>query len=674
VGIGPSRNAVEWGIRPTAEERTVCGIAGVFGPREGAREQLLRETVEGMTATIRHRGPDDNGIWVDPTAGVGLGSRRLAVIDLSREGHQPMTSASGRYVIAFNGEIYNFRALRRDLEVRGHSLRGHSDTEVLLAAIEEWGVIPALERSNGMFAFALWDRQERTLRLARDRIGEKPLYYCWAGRTLLFGSELKALRAHPAFSADIDRGALAQFLRHKYVPAPRSIYRGVTKLPPGSVVSIDAAGRTSSPNAYWSVVDAAAAGLEDPFRDSIGDAADAMDECLRDAVRLRMEADVPLGAFLSGGIDSSTVVAMMQAQSDRPVRTFTIGVRQPGYDEAANAAEVARHLGTDHTELYVTAEEAMAVIPSLPEIYDEPFADSSQIPTLLVSKLARERVTVSLSGDGGDEVFGGYNRYAWGPAVWRRTGWLPTSVRRAGANGLRTLSPGSWERVFRAAGPLLPRRMRQRNPGEKLHKLAAALEADGVDETYRSLVSHWSNPDQVVLGSEEPPDGLGEGSSIADPTRRMMLLDTLTYLPDDILVKLDRATMAVSLEGRVPYLDHRVVEMAWRMPLPMHVSDGVGKRLLRRILHRYVPPALVERPKWGFGIPTGSWLRGPLRGWAEALLEPARLRREGLLDPGPIRAAWAEHLSGRRNRQYELWDVLMFQAWLEASDRDAVAA
>jgi asparagine synthase (glutamine-hydrolysing) len=652
----------------------VCGIAGAFVPQADQNEASLHERVEAMTSTLRHRGPDDQGVWLDAAAGVGLGARRLAIIDLSRQGHQPMTSSSGRYVIAFNGEVYNFRSLRKELESLGHTFRGHSDTEVLLAAIEAWGLFAALERSNGMFAFALWNRADRSLRLVRDRLGEKPLYYGWSGRTLLFGSELKALRTFPGFAAGIDRQAVAQFLRHKYVPAPRSIYQGVAKLPPGSVVSIDAEGHVSEPVAYWSAEEVARRGLSDPFRGSPDEAANALEECLGDAVRLRLEADVPVGAFLSGGIDSSTLVALMQSQTSRPVRTFTIGVRQPGYDEAAHAAAVARHLGTDHTELYVTAEEAMSVIPSLPEIYDEPFADSSQIPTFLVSKLARDRVTVSLSGDGGDEVFGGYNRYAWGRAVWQRTGWLPPAVRRVGAMGLRSVSPSSWESAFRAAGPLLPRAMRQRNPGEKLYKLAGALEADGIDQMYRSLVSHWRNPGAVVLGGDEPPDDPEAGDGISDPTRRMMLLDTLTYLPDDILVKLDRATMAVSLEGRVPYLDHRVVETAWSMPLSMHVSGRVGKRLLRRVLHRYVPPALVERPKWGFGIPTGAWLRGPLRGWAEALLEPARLRREGLFDPRPISAAWADHLSGRRNRQYELWDVLMFQAWLETADRDVVAA
>ena len=652
----------------------MCGIAGVFTPSRDIDEGSLRAAVEGMMGTLRHRGPDDEGIWLDASAGVGLGARRLAIIDLSQEGRQPMASSSGRYVIAFNGELYNFRALRRELEGFGRAFRGHSDTEILLATIEQWGLLPALERSNGMFAFALWDRRERILRLVRDRLGEKPLYYGWSGRALVFGSELKALRAHAGSAPDIDREALTQFLRHKYVPAPRSIYRGVAKLPPGSVVSVDAEGRTSSPVPYWSAEGAARRGVGDPFRGSVEDATEALDECLRDAVRLRLEADVPLGAFLSGGIDSSTVVALMQAQSDRPVRTFTIGVRQRGYDEARDAAAVARHLGTDHTELYVTADEAMAVIPRLPEVYDEPFADSSQIPTLLVSQLAREHVTVSLSGDGGDEVFGGYNRYAWGRAVWRRTGWLPPAVRRAGARGLRALSPAAWERAFSAAGPVLPRRMRQRNPGEKLHKLAGALEARDVDEMYRSLVSHWRDPETVVLGGAEPRDGSGNGHVITDPTRRMMLLDTVTYLPDDILVKLDRATMAVSLEGRVPYLDHRVVELAWRMPLSRHVSDGIGKRLLRRVLHRYVPSALVDRPKWGFGVPTGAWLRGPLRDWAEAQLEPSRLRDEGYFDPRPIRSAWAEHLSGRRNRQYELWDVLMFQGWLEATRREAVAA
>jgi asparagine synthase (glutamine-hydrolysing) len=652
----------------------VCGLAGILDPRAQTSGPELEAIVSAMAGTLHHRGPDDSGTWVDPTAGIALGSQRLAVIDLTAEGHQPMVSASGRYVVAFNGEIYNFPALRTELEGKGHRFRGYSDTEVLLAATEEWGPERALERFNGMFAYALWDAGERTLLLARDRLGEKPLYCGWAGRTLIFGSELKALRVHPAFRAEIDRDAVALYLRHKYVPAPHSVYRAVSKLPPGSFLTIDREGRASDPTVYWAVSDAASRGLSDPFQGSVEEAAEAMDALLRDAVALRMVADVPLGAFLSGGIDSSTIVALMQAQSARPVRTFTVGFHEDSYNEAREAKRVAGHLGTDHTEVYVTAEEARSVIPRLPEIYDEPFADSSQIPTFLVAELARRHVTVSLSGDGGDEVFGGYLRHFWAGTVWKRTEWMPRALRRALSAGLTSLSPDAWDSVMRIAGPLLPGTARQRNPGDKLHKLAGALGADRPYELYLALVSHWRNPASVVRGVTDgvPLDREWDGATAGDFTEQMMLLDSETYLPDDILAKLDRATMAVSLEGRVPYLDHRVVELAWRLPLSMKVGDHRGKLLLRRILGRYVPLQLVERPKMGFGVPVSDWLRGPLRGWAEELLDAGRLRAEGFFNPAPIRAAWRDHLSGRLNREFELWDILMFQSWLESNERRGV--
>lgn len=648
----------------------MCGFAGILEATPGPG---LEATVGAMSATLRHRGPDDDGVWVDAAAGIGLGSRRLAIVDLSASGHQPMVSPSGRYVIAYNGEIYNHTAMRRELEGSGSRFRGRSDTEVLLAAIDRWGLRGALQRSNGMFAFALWDRRRRELSLARDRLGEKPLYYGFVGKGLAFGSELKALRAHPAFSAVVDRQALASFLRYKYVPAPHSIFRGIRKLPPGSFVSLGSdASALPDPVRYWSMEDVVERGTAEASTMDADEGAERLDSLLRDAVRIRMEADVPLGAFLSGGIDSSTIVALMQAQSTDPVRTFTIGFHDATYDEAEHARRVAAHLGTDHTELYVTPDQAMATIPRLAEIYDEPFADSSQIPTFLVAQLARRSVTVSLSGDGGDEVFGGYNRYVWLPKVWRRFGRLPSGLRTALGAALLAVPPRGWDVVGRAVSPLLTTRLRQRNQGEKIHKLALSLRGANADAMYRALVSHWQDPSGLVLGGEpeavtDTEDGLRPDLGLP---ARMMYLDSVTYLPDDILTKLDRATMAVSLEARVPYLDHRVVASAWGLPLHMKVGDGGGKRILRRVLNRYVPLELVDRPKWGFGIPLGTWLRGPLRDWAESLLAEDRLRSEGFLRPEPVRRAWRDHLAGRRNRQYEIWDVLMFQAWL-ATIRDA---
>ncbi len=628
----------------------MCGIAGFLDLSRQTCEDNLRAIAARMAARLRHRGPDDDGVWADAAAGVALGHRRLAILDLSPLGHQPMASSDGRYVVVFNGEIYNFRSLAAELAGLGHVFRGRSDTEVLLAATGQWGVREALGRLNGMFAFALWDGGKQTLYLARDRMGEKPLYYWCRGGVFLFGSELKALRAHPAFRAQLDREALALYLRHNYIPAPYSVYQGVRKLPPGTWLEIAARQDAShaAPQAYWSLREAAERGLAAPYRGREQDAVEELEVLLRDAVRLRLESDVPLGAFLSGGVDSSAIVALMQAESARRVRTFTIGFDEPGYDEAPYAREVARRLGADHTELRATWRDALDLVPRLPEIYDEPFADSSQIPTVLLSQLTRRHVTVSLSGDGGDELFGGYRAYAWARAIERWFGWMPRPLRRGVARAL--------DGVNGHAGPAAT--------ADRLRKLGQTVAADSPRERYRLLVSHWAEPAALIAGSREPSTVFtdpGAAPERADLLHRMMYLDSMTYLPDDILVKVDRASMSASLEARVPLLDHRVVEFAWRLPR----ADGNGKKLLRRLLARRLPPELVERPKAGFAVPVEEWLRGPLRGWAEELLEEKRLRAGGLLEPGPVREKWAEHLGGRRWGS-ALWGVLMLQAWLAA--------
>jgi asparagine synthase (glutamine-hydrolysing) len=651
----------------------MCGVAG-FIDRQSSAEQHLLAKVKLMTDAIVLRGPDDSGAWLCAENGVALGHRRLSIVDLSQEGHQPMTSACGRYVIVFNGEIYNYREIRRELEKLGAapSWRGHSDTEIMLAAFSCWGIEQALKRFVGMFAFALWDRKDRMLHLARDRMGEKPLFYGWTGNVFLFGSELKALCAHPAWRGEIDREVLALFLRHNYVPGPYSIYKNIYKLQPGCFLSVPT--RMSgtvlpTPRVFWSVREAVTAGISNPFTGTETEAINELESILKSAVGMQMVADVPLGAFLSGGIDSSTVVALMQAQSSRPVKTFTIGFHEEAYDEAKHAKEVARHLGTDHTELYVTPEEAMAVIPKMPLLYDEPFSDSSQIPTFLVSQLARRHVTVSLSGDGGDELFCGYHRYFWGRKIWRNIGWMPRSVRFGLTKGITSISPAAWERAFRSFGKFLPEKLRKHNLGDKMHKLSEILAVSHPEEMYLCLVSHWKTPASVVLGVKEPLTVLTDENQwlhLPTFTHRMMYLDTITYLPDDILVKVDRASMGVSLESRVPFLDHRLVEFAWRLPLSMKIHNGRGKWLLKKLLCKYIPVEFIERPKMGFGVPIDMWLRGPLRDWAESLLDENKLKAQGFFDPCPIRVKWDEHMSGKRNWQYYLWDVLMFQAWLDA--------
>lgn len=658
----------------------MCGIFGTLGNRS-----VPRGLVDRACGALRHRGPDDSGVWLDDATGIALGHTRLSILDLSPAGHQPMQSVGGRYIVVFNGEIYNHLQLRRQIEntpfsqMDGIGLqrssdpkgwRGHSDTETLLACIVAWGVESTLRAAVGMFAFGLWDRHDRSLCLARDRLGEKPVYYGYVGEAFVFGSELKALATLPGFSGNVDRESLALLMRHNYVPGPRSIYHGLAKLPPGTwlQISADAVSQRSmpEPTVYWSAFEQATKSVGDPLAfESNADATEALDGLLRHAIAGQMVADVPLGAFLSGGVDSSIVVSLMQAQSARPVKTFSIGFHVEGYDEAQHAKAVARHLGTDHTELYVSPADALAVIPKLPHVYDEPFSDSSQIPTYLVAQLARQHVTVSLSGDGGDELFGGYNRYFLAARIWRALGRTPMAVRRLAANVILSGSPALWDRFHSFLNPLIPRSLRLASPGDTLHKGAHLLAANSGMALYRGLVSHW-DPAELVLGAEEPETALSrESQPLPGLTETMMALDAITYLPDDILVKVDRAAMAVSLETRVPLLDHRVFEFAWRLPMHYKIRDGVGKWLLRQVLDRYVPRSLIDRPKMGFGVPIGSWLRGPLREWAEELLGEARLRREGYFNPAPVRRKWNEHLSGKRNWQYHLWDVLMFQAWLE---------
>ena len=648
----------------------MCGLAGFLGGVSLRSSEQGETLLRGMANTLAHRGPNDIGVWCDPEQEIALGFRRLSIVDLSAAGHQPMRSTSGRYVITFNGEIYNHLILRDELEVSSLSpnWRGHCDTETLLAGFEAWGIQETILRAVGMFAIVVWDRQKRTLTLVRDRAGEKPLYYGWQGNTFLFASELKALRAHPAFRGQIDRGALTLLMRHSYIPAPYSIYKDICKLQPGRMLSVSLDRREPEVLTYWSGAEVAEAGPANLFTGSAVEAVLELDLLLKDAVGKQLMADVPLGAFLSGGVDSSTVVALMQAQSSRRVRTFSIGFSGARYNEAEYAKAVARHLGTDHTELYVTSEHAMAVIPLLPTLYDEPFSDSSQIPTYLVSKLASQCVTVALSGDGGDELFCGYNRYRLTAMFWRILHSVPMSFRKVAQQFLTTLSAPVLNNVVDVMENWLPRSLRMMSLGDKVQKSADALTSSSADAMYLSLVSQWRDPGTLVLGGYEPPTPL-TGSSFPlrglSEMENMMALDLLTYLPDDILVKLDRAAMSVSLETRVPFLDHRLIAFAWRLPISMKLRDGQSKWALRQVLYKYVPKRLIERPKMGFAVPIDSWLRGPLRAWAESLLDERLLREQGYFDPAVVLKKWKEHLTGARNWQNQLWSVLMFQAWLQ---------
>jgi len=644
----------------------MCGLNGLWRTGGGA-EDALRRDVGAMAAALVHRGPDDAGDYVDAPAGVALGFRRLAIVDLSPAGHQPMRSADGRLVIVFNGEIYNYRDLRAGLERDGVVFRGSSDTEVILERMARHGVRETLPELWGMFAMAVWDTRERVLWLVRDRLGKKPLYY---GRATdgawIFGSELKSLRAYPACPTAIDRDAVASLLRLACIPAPASIYRGIAKLPPGHVARLSATG-DAHVEPYWrarTVVESALTMRRSPPDEELIAEGEAL---LRDAVRRRMIADVPLGAFLSGGIDSTAIVALMQAESGVRVKTFCIGFRDPHYNEADIAAEVARHLGTEHTELYVTPEDALAIVPRLPAIYDEPFADSSQIPTTIVSALARRHVTVALSGDGGDEMFGGYTRHLWAERAWRRIAPLPPLLRRGGAAIGGRVSPRVWNAAYAAGQRFLPAHARQRLPGDKLRKLTRLLEARDVDEVYGILLAQWDRPTAALPGATMPvswADREAAGLVLPSVAERMIFQDLTSYLSDDILVKVDRASMAASLEARAPLLDHRLVDFVWRLPLSARLRDGRGKWLLRRIVDRHVPPALMDRPKTGFAMPIGDWLRGPLRDWAEPLLAKPALESGAGFDPAVVTAAWRRHLAGEAE-ELRLWPVLMFQAWRE---------
>jgi asparagine synthase (glutamine-hydrolysing) len=616
-----------------------------------------------MAERIAHRGPDDHGHWWDAATGVGLAHRRLSILDLTAEGHQPMHSPGGRYVISFNGEVYNFAEIRRELELGGllaRPLRGHSDTEIMLAAFDAWGLERAIPRFVGMFAFALWDRKDRAIHLVRDRLGVKPLYYGSAGGRLVFASELAALTAAAGFERDLDQGAVASYLRLGYVPAPRSIYRAAKKVRPASIVTFRSASPESGTEThYWSAVDVAARGQRDAFDGSDAEATTELERRLREAVRLRLVSDVPLGAFLSGGIDSSVVVAMMQSESARPVKTFSIGNTDAAYDEGASAAAVARHLGTDHTAVTITPEDALDLVPALPRIYDEPFADSSQLPTYLVSRIARKDVTVALSGDGGDEVFGGYNRHLWGPRLWGAMRPLPLPVRKGLQRALLALSTEQWDRLHGLLGPAAPA---VRLAGHKAHKIARLLGARSPEDLYRLLCS--AGDASVILRPGSGVDVETPDAGLATLGESMMLWDLVGYLPDDIMTKVDRASMAVSLEAREPLLDHRLVEFAWQLPLHLKIRGGTGKWILRQVLYRHVPRELVDRPKMGFSIPLGEWLRGPLRGWATDLLDAKRVAEGGLLDGKVIDRLWREHQSGARDHGEQLWSILVLQAWL----------
>ena len=653
----------------------MCGIAGFWSPSLSAA--VRREAVRRMTFRLAHRGPDADGHWVPADTPIALGHRRLAILDLSATGAQPMWSANGRYILSFNGEIYNFRELRARLHTAGAVFRGTSDTEVLLAGFEVWGIAATLREATGMFAFAVWDVREQELVLARDRVGEKPLYYGVCGDSLVFASELSAIRQHPQFTGEIDRGAVALLMRYGYIPAPYSIYRGIGKVKPGTALRFRPRdGLTPSVTTYWSALDVGRAGIARPTAKSDAELIDELDALLRRAVADQMVADVPLGAFLSGGIDSTTVVAMMQAQSGVPVRTFSIGFFDPKFEEARHARAVAAHLRTIHTEHYLSAEESMSVIDRLPSMFDEPFADWSQIPTYLVSTLARDAVTVALTGDGGDELFGGYDRYVGLDKIWRRLRLVPRPVRVSLAKRIdvidrldtrhrdpRAADRDEW-RSARGAHRLVV----------KGRKLARLLRCEWREDVYKELLSSWSDTSRLVPDADELPTAITDVSNImpgASFARQMMHLDLMFYLPDDVLVKVDRAAMAVSLETRAPFLDHRVVEFASRLPLRMKLRNKQSKWILRQLLDRYVPREFVERPKMGFGVPLHDWLRGPLREWAEAKLEPARIERHGVFDPVEVRHVWEEHLRGYDDNTATLWPVLMFDGWAAATQEGA---
>jgi len=649
----------------------MCGLAGFYTISKKIKTENGSDILNDMCDSIISRGPDAFGYWIDQEDSVFLGHRRLSILELSDAGKQPMTSANKKFVIIFNGEIYNHLLIRQEIEKQIGTInwRGLSDTETILAGFELWGVEITIQKLIGMFAFAVWNTEEKSFTLGRDRVGEKPLYYGWLSdneskNILVFGSQLKSIRKHPAFNSEIDRNALSLYFRHNYIPAPHSIYKGIYKLEPGTLFIVSDSSIDGKIIKYWSAENIAKEGVLNPFEGTLSDAVTELDSLLNNAVKLQMISDVPLGAFLSGGVDSSTIVALMQSNSSKAVKTFSIGFTDEMYNEAKYAKQVAQHIGTEHTEMYVTPQQAMNVIQELPEIYDEPFSDSSQIPTYLVSKLAKSQVTVSLSGDAGDELFCGYNRYSFTKKLWNYLNYLPIGVRNGLAYTLSSVSPDKWNNLFIS----LPFVNNHRNIGDKIHKASGILTSRTIDDLYLGLISHWSSPCDLVINSVEPSRIYESYSSlfnVLDDVQKMMFLDTITYLPDDILVKVDRAAMAVSLETRVPFLDHRVVEFAWSLPQKYKINNGVSKLVLREVLYNYVPKNMIERPKMGFGVPLGDWLRGPLKPWAEELISEDKIRKEGLLNYDLIKDKWDDHMSSKRNWAYQIWDVLMFQAWFE---------
>jgi len=645
----------------------MCGIAGFIDLR-GFDKTTAKNIGRAMGRTLAHRGPDNSGVWIDDKNRVVFAHQRLAIIDLSQSGHQPMLSASGRFVICYNGEIYNHKELRSEVESYGNApcWRGHSDTETILACIDVFGLEQTLTKLIGMYAIALWDKETKSVFLARDRIGEKPLYYGRNGPLLLFGSELKALRAHPEFLPTIDRSALCLFLRYNYVPQPYSIYNGIKKLPPGHIVRLSE--YDSPPQPYWSFYDELTNGRNNLLLGSDELILKGLEQTLQKAVRRQMRADVPLGAFLSGGVDSSLIVALMQEQSTKPVKSFSIGFDDKQFDEAPFAKRIAKHLGTEHHQLYVDSEQARNTIPNLSKLYDEPFSDSSQIPTFLVAQMARRHVTVSLSGDGGDELFGGYNRYTWGDTIWSKLNLMPQSMRRLFSSLISSVPPSKWDRVLGRLFAMAPQSYQHQNVGDKLHKIANIFQASSENNLYLRLVSQWNFPEQIVIGGVEPGTGINVNM---DPpinmsfSERMMFWDAITYLPDDILVKVDRAAMGVSLETRLPFLDLSVVKFSCQLAFNMKIRNGVGKWCLRELLYRRVPKHLIDRPKMGFRPPIGDWLREPLRDWAENLLSHNRLTTAGYFNADIIRKKWTQHTSGEQNFEHLIWPVLMFESWRE---------
>tara|TARA_B100001057_G_C22844339_1_gene948368 strand:+ start:840 stop:2795 length:1956 start_codon:yes stop_codon:yes gene_type:complete len=647
----------------------MCGINGFYSQSSSK----FNNVIEKMNQALSHRGPDNTGIWLDRNSGIVLGHQRLSILDLSSAGDQPMQSNSGRHIITYNGEIYNHLELRSDLERSNSTIKwqGNSDTETLLEAVDYWGIETVLKKIDGMFAFGIWDQKKRSLILARDRIGEKPIYFGWQGngnnKTFLFSSELKALKIHPEFYGEINRDAISLQLRHNCIPAPHTIYKNIYKLLPGYYLELREdnlkEGFLPQSKIYWSLSERATYGNNKKFLNNEEEIKNNLENQLQLSVKKQMISDVPIGAFLSGGIDSSTIVALMQLQSNHPIKTFTIGFSEDDYSEAEYAKKIAKHLGTDHTELYITPKMATDVIPKLPTIYDEPFSDSSQIPTFLVSQLAKQQVKVSLSGDGGDELFGGYNRYTMSKKFWKIFRLMPLSLRKILKSRIHSISPKNWNKI----SYLLPGSDQYANFGDKMHKGANTLEADNLLDLYYVLCSHWQNPSEVVINSKEPGTLLTKFrpdlTSLNDQ-QQMMVLDFLTYLPDDILVKVDRSAMASSLETRAPFLDHKLIEYVFKIPQSLKFRNGSGKWILRKILNQYIPKNMTERPKMGFALPLDAWLRGPLRDWAEDLLDEKKLNHEGYFISEIVKRKWLEHLSGKRNWQSDLWDVLMFQAWL----------